>query len=121
MKGIEKQEEMWEKQHELAAEKIYSMCYELGGFFLKVLGFSILELGFCYFMLIIELGWKELQFWVMGFLVCIFFFLIWQMGFCYCPFWFENCDHDVGKIAILDFFPPLIYAFSSYFFIHHSL
>ncbi|XP_058093783.1 uncharacterized protein LOC131239891 [Magnolia sinica] len=35
VKGGEKQEEMWEKQHELAAEKIYSMCSELGGFFLK--------------------------------------------------------------------------------------
>ncbi|OVA17579.1 Protein kinase domain [Macleaya cordata] len=31
-----KQEAMWERQHELAADKIYSMCYELGGFFLKV-------------------------------------------------------------------------------------
>ncbi|GAB2269718.1 hypothetical protein Dimus_004640 [Dionaea muscipula] len=27
---------MWERQHELAAEKIYKMCSELGGFFLKV-------------------------------------------------------------------------------------
>ncbi|XP_051115905.1 uncharacterized protein LOC127241058 [Andrographis paniculata] len=31
-----KREAMWEKQHELAAEKIYSMCSDLGGFFLKV-------------------------------------------------------------------------------------
>ncbi|RWR83771.1 hypothetical protein CKAN_01254200 [Cinnamomum micranthum f. kanehirae] len=35
VKGIEKQEEIWEKQHEVAADKLYSMCYELGGFFLK--------------------------------------------------------------------------------------
>ncbi|RWR96930.1 hypothetical protein CKAN_02633500 [Cinnamomum micranthum f. kanehirae] len=35
VKGVEKQEEMWEKQHEIAADKLYSMCYELGGFFLK--------------------------------------------------------------------------------------
>ncbi|XP_077253038.1 uncharacterized protein LOC143892357 isoform X2 [Tasmannia lanceolata] len=35
VKGSDKQEEMWEKQHELAAKKIYSMCYELGGFLLK--------------------------------------------------------------------------------------
>ncbi|KAG4137214.1 hypothetical protein ERO13_D07G057700v2 [Gossypium hirsutum] len=27
---------MWDKQHELAADKIYAMCYDLGGFFLKV-------------------------------------------------------------------------------------
>lgn len=27
---------MWEVQHELAAEKIYAMCADLGGFFLKV-------------------------------------------------------------------------------------
>ncbi|KAK1363294.1 hypothetical protein POM88_038855 [Heracleum sosnowskyi] len=27
---------MWERQHELAAEKIYSMCSDLGWFFLKV-------------------------------------------------------------------------------------
>uniref|UniRef100_B9I3D2 ABC1 atypical kinase-like domain-containing protein n=1 Tax=Populus trichocarpa TaxID=3694 RepID=B9I3D2_POPTR len=26
----------WEGQHELAAEKIYTMCSDLGGFFLKV-------------------------------------------------------------------------------------
>ncbi|XP_068666429.1 uncharacterized protein [Aristolochia californica] len=35
MKDAEKQEAMWEAQHELAAEKIYSLCFELGGFFLK--------------------------------------------------------------------------------------
>ncbi|XP_078440777.1 uncharacterized protein LOC144710834 isoform X2 [Wolffia australiana] len=28
-------DEMWERQHEVAAEKVYAMCYELGGFFLK--------------------------------------------------------------------------------------
>ncbi|KAL6497213.1 hypothetical protein OROGR_029142 [Orobanche gracilis] len=27
---------MWEKQHEFAADKIYNMCADLGGFFLKV-------------------------------------------------------------------------------------
>lgn len=36
VKDAKKQEEMWERQHELAAEKIYNMCSDLGGFFLKV-------------------------------------------------------------------------------------
>ncbi|PON45616.1 Protein kinase [Parasponia andersonii] len=36
VKDVRKQEEMWERQHEFAAEKIYSMCADLGGFFLKV-------------------------------------------------------------------------------------
>ncbi|XP_010248833.1 PREDICTED: uncharacterized protein slr0889-like isoform X1 [Nelumbo nucifera] len=36
VKDMKKQEEMWERQHELAAKKIYSMCSDLGGFFLKV-------------------------------------------------------------------------------------
>jgi len=36
VKDAKKREEMWERQHELAAEKIYNMCSELGGFFLKV-------------------------------------------------------------------------------------
>lgn len=36
MKDVKKQEEMWEMQHELAAQKIYAMCSDLGGFFLKV-------------------------------------------------------------------------------------
>uniref|UniRef100_A0A7C8Z649 ABC1 atypical kinase-like domain-containing protein n=2 Tax=Opuntia streptacantha TaxID=393608 RepID=A0A7C8Z649_OPUST len=35
-KDAKKQEEMWERQHEIAAEKVYNMCTELGGFFLKV-------------------------------------------------------------------------------------
>lgn len=35
-KDKHKQEAMWEKQHELAADKIYAMCADLGGFFLKV-------------------------------------------------------------------------------------
>ncbi|VFQ93715.1 unnamed protein product [Cuscuta campestris] len=35
-KDLKKQEALWEKQHELAAEKIYNMCSELGGFFLKI-------------------------------------------------------------------------------------
>lgn len=37
VKDEEKQEAMWEGQHELAAEKIYAMCSDLGGFFLKVI------------------------------------------------------------------------------------
>lgn len=37
VKDVKKQEEMWETQHELAAHKIYHMCSDLGGFFLKVL------------------------------------------------------------------------------------
>ncbi|CAN6706428.1 unnamed protein product [Malus baccata var. baccata] len=36
VKDAKKQEEMWERQHEFAAEKIYAMCSDLGGFFLKV-------------------------------------------------------------------------------------
>lgn len=40
-KDAQKQEAMWERQHEFAAEKIYAMCSDLGGFFLKVLGISL--------------------------------------------------------------------------------
>ncbi|XP_015580387.1 uncharacterized protein slr0889 isoform X1 [Ricinus communis] len=36
VKDVQKQEAMWEMQHELAADKIYAMCSDLGGFFLKV-------------------------------------------------------------------------------------
>ncbi|KAK9278702.1 hypothetical protein L1049_028277 [Liquidambar formosana] len=36
VKDVERREAMWERQHELAAEKIYAMCADLGGFFLKV-------------------------------------------------------------------------------------
>ncbi|XP_023639271.1 uncharacterized protein LOC17875610 isoform X1 [Capsella rubella] len=36
VKDAKKQEEMWERQHELAADKIYFMCSDLGGFFLKI-------------------------------------------------------------------------------------
>ncbi|KAG5017086.1 hypothetical protein JHK85_023222 [Glycine max] len=36
VKDALKQEAMWERQHELAADKIFSMCYDLGGFFLKI-------------------------------------------------------------------------------------
>lgn len=36
MKDAQKQEAMWERQHELAADKIFSMCSDLGGFFLKI-------------------------------------------------------------------------------------
>ncbi|XP_057817179.1 uncharacterized protein LOC131030391 isoform X3 [Cryptomeria japonica] len=32
----ETQERIWEEQHEIAATKIYSLCSDLGGFFLKV-------------------------------------------------------------------------------------
>lgn len=35
-KNVEKREAMWENQHQLAADKIYNMCADLGGFFLKV-------------------------------------------------------------------------------------
>ncbi|KAL2321717.1 hypothetical protein Fmac_026096 [Flemingia macrophylla] len=31
-----KQEAMWERQHEIAADKIFAMCSDLGGFFLKI-------------------------------------------------------------------------------------
>ncbi|AES91085.2 ubiquinone biosynthesis protein coq-8, putative [Medicago truncatula] len=36
VKDAQKQEAMWERQHELAADKIFSMCSDLGGFFLKI-------------------------------------------------------------------------------------
>ncbi|KAK9113534.1 hypothetical protein Syun_020331 [Stephania yunnanensis] len=36
VKDVKRQEELWERQHEHAADKIYSMCSDLGGFFLKV-------------------------------------------------------------------------------------
>ncbi|XP_010555529.1 PREDICTED: uncharacterized protein LOC104825002 isoform X1 [Tarenaya hassleriana] len=36
VKDAKKQEELWERQHEFAAEKIYAMCSDLGGFFLKI-------------------------------------------------------------------------------------
>lgn len=36
-KDKDKLEAMWERQHEHAADKIYAMCADLGGFFLKVL------------------------------------------------------------------------------------
>ncbi len=36
VKDVKRQEEMWERQHEVAAEKIYAMCSDMGGFFLKV-------------------------------------------------------------------------------------
>ncbi|KAI3512837.1 hypothetical protein L1887_20157 [Cichorium endivia] len=35
-KDAEKAEAMWERQHEHAAEKVYSMCSDMGGFFLKI-------------------------------------------------------------------------------------
>ncbi|KAJ8499421.1 hypothetical protein OPV22_009973 [Ensete ventricosum] len=35
VKDAEKREAMWERQHELAADKMYSLCSELGGLFLK--------------------------------------------------------------------------------------
>lgn len=36
VKDVQKQQAMWDRQHELAADKIYAMCADLGGFFLKV-------------------------------------------------------------------------------------
>ncbi|KAJ4757731.1 Protein kinase superfamily protein [Rhynchospora pubera] len=35
VKDVEVREAMWERQHELAADKMYSLCSELGGLFLK--------------------------------------------------------------------------------------
>ncbi|XP_038684417.1 aarF domain-containing protein kinase 1 isoform X2 [Tripterygium wilfordii] len=35
-KDVLKREAMWERQHEFAADKIYAMCSDMGGFFLKV-------------------------------------------------------------------------------------
>ncbi|RDX57883.1 putative aarF domain-containing protein kinase 1 [Mucuna pruriens] len=36
VKDAKKQEAMWERQHEIAADKIFAMCSDLGGFFLKI-------------------------------------------------------------------------------------
>ncbi|CAL1389021.1 unnamed protein product [Linum trigynum] len=36
VKDVHLQEAMWERQHQLAADNIYSLCSDLGGFFLKV-------------------------------------------------------------------------------------
>lgn len=36
MKDEDEREAMWEQQHELGAQKMYSLCSELGGLFLKV-------------------------------------------------------------------------------------
>lgn len=47
-KDVHKQEAMWERQHELAAEKIYSMCSDMGGFFLKVYINAFGILAFCF-------------------------------------------------------------------------
>ncbi|XP_078167388.1 uncharacterized protein LOC144562101 [Carex rostrata] len=35
VKDVEKREAMWERQHEWAADKMYSLCFDLGGLFLK--------------------------------------------------------------------------------------
>jgi hypothetical protein len=42
VKDEDEREAMWEQQHELGAQKMYSLCSELGGLFLKVgvLGFA---------------------------------------------------------------------------------
>lgn len=52
-KDVQKQEAMWERQHEVAAEKIYNMCSELGGFFLKVLA-NFLACNFLFGILVRE-------------------------------------------------------------------
>jgi hypothetical protein len=36
IKDQQEREAMWEQQHEIGAEKMYSLCSELGGLFLKV-------------------------------------------------------------------------------------
>lgn len=36
VKDAQKREAMWERQHEIAADKLYAMCADLGGFFLKI-------------------------------------------------------------------------------------
>lgn len=36
VKDEEEREAMWEQQHEIGAQKMYSLCSELGGLFLKV-------------------------------------------------------------------------------------
>jgi aarF domain-containing kinase len=41
VKDEAERERLWEQRHEIAADKIYSMCTELGGFFLKVISSSV--------------------------------------------------------------------------------
>jgi hypothetical protein len=50
VKDEEEREAMWEQQHELGAQKMYSLCSELGGLFLKVSG-GLVGFGapFCFF------------------------------------------------------------------------
>lgn len=45
VKDAEKREAMWDRQHELAADKMYSLCSELGGLFLKVVYYEWLFIG----------------------------------------------------------------------------
>lgn len=60
VKDVKKQEEMWERQHEVAADKIYNMCYEMGGFFLKVFQFSFLiSLHFALVLFLICLNFQS--------------------------------------------------------------
>jgi aarF domain-containing kinase len=49
VKDAKKREAMWERQHELAADKMYSIFFKLGGQFLKVLSYFSFSLFFCGF------------------------------------------------------------------------
>lgn len=47
VKDEEERGAMWEQQHELGAQKMYSLCSELGGLFLKVGGGLRFPCFFC--------------------------------------------------------------------------
>jgi hypothetical protein len=40
VKDEDEREALWEQQHEIGAQKMYSLCSELGGLFLKVTYFA---------------------------------------------------------------------------------
>lgn len=85
VKDVKKQEEMWEVQHELAAEKIYATCADLGGFFLKVFErFTLPQMGFWFCAIQLEL-WGDIGVIRMGFgRYCHLF-----IHFCYCCLFFN--------------------------------
>ena len=76
VKDAKRQEEMWERQHEVAADKIYDMCADLGGFFLKVLpSLSNYLFMFIVFSIVSLLGSTAPEFQSMKFFLFFFFFL----------------------------------------------
>jgi len=72
VKDEAERERLWEERHEIAADSVYSMCTELGGFFLKV----IIS---CNFECRLSLPARHLQ--VTRLSWRWFLFLIWGFGF----------------------------------------